>query len=615
MSDSPSHSFFVVDDEEGGEGLLFVHDDIAYKKYYSRHNTIFVKCAYCSPDVPACCGRGKIRNETFRVTHAHCCHPKTGHYRTLNSSNRERLTNQTPSTNDDDEESAIHLNFEQLALFNKLSPYPSLGVSINETIDNLENVYNEKCVLDDVLNTKRAIKRLANYSDFEYFVHELVDELEDINDETFFRDINFDKKIFVNKHFVLSKDAKRDGGGLNQPPPLRFMIFTSSKLDEVIKGYTGSLFIERTFKSLPYLFDNLLTFYVEYKKHLVPIIYALMNQRTETLYTDVFQYIQILTRNASFAPSVILSDWDMACLRALSIAYPRAKIRGCWYHYATILYKKLKRVGLQREFSRNMHLRGHIRSLMSLPFLPKSIIHRAFIKLWDRIGELSLCDQRHSRLNKYYGYFYRHWMRKIGTEYLSVYGFHHRTNQSNRRFRDALARRVPESSSLKTSRFFSRLSRAIDEMDEDIAIIGEGGTRPTWTEKIEKKNRLVRWEALFGRGNLDPFLFLLSIRCCYQKVINEFLEMQDFSDNEVSSDEEIENGGGGGGGELTKEEEENKRICHICFVNRKNAAIIPCGHTLCTACYFRIAHGNNSAARHCPECRGPVDEFVQLFGF
>ena len=591
MTDHSGNNYIVVKDGKKGRGMLYVHSNVAYKKYYSRRGAIFVKCS----EIPDCDGRGFIRNDSFWLSREHCFHPKTyDDGRVCTPPERERSIG---------DKASIRLDREQYKLWKKLARYPSLLDSINELIDNREYIHDEKFIRDDDLYTKRVIQRLSRYPDIRQRMTELVNELENVNDETFVRDINLDTKFFINKHFVLSKDEKRDVGRSDEPPSSRFMIFASSKLREIINEYDGSFFIARTFKSLPFVFDNLFTFYVEYANHFVPIVYALTTQRTEKLYADVFKSIQNLTQHAGFKPSVIISDWDMDCLKALSLAYPRAKIKGCWYHYAVMLYEKVKKFGLRREFSRNEGLRCQIQLLMCLPFLRPSQIRETFFSLQSCAFEnLEICSQTRSRLDEYYEEFSDCWIGKIDPNFLSVFGLKHRTNGFNRRFRDSITRRVGVASP-KMSRFFSHLGRAIDEMDNDFAILSNGVTRPDWNEKLDEKHILRYEECNLTRGVISPWTFLFSIRRCSQKVIHEFLQQLNVEDDNIRIADET----------AKERENDNRVVCNVCFANRKNAAIIPCGHTLCTACYYKIVE--DSARRHCPECRGPIDEFVKLFGF
>ncbi len=53
-----------------------------------------------------------------------------------------------------------------------------------------------------------------------------------------------------------------------------------------------------------------------------------------------------------------------------------------------------------------------------------------------------------------------------------------------------------------------------------------------------------------------------------------------------------------------------ERLCVVCLTNRRNAAIIPCGHAnVCIACATRT----KSTAGTCPACRGPINNILPLY--
>ena len=107
-------------------------------------------------------------------------------------------------------------------------------------------------------------------------------------------------------------------------------------------------------------------------------------------------------------------------------------------------------------------------------------------------------------------------------------------------------------------------------------------------------------EESLDNEEISPIDFMRKAKYSIQSVINGFPEDDDFSENE----DDIEN---------QENANENRRnICPVCFYRTKNAAITPCGHTLCLDCGNRIA--TQPTMNHCPECRGPIGSIMQLFG-
>ena len=56
---------------------------------------------------------------------------------------------------------------------------------------------------------------------------------------------------------------------------------------------------------------------------------------------------------------------------------------------------------------------------------------------------------------------------------------------------------------------------------------------------------------------------------------------------------------------------EEESLCPICFDQRKDTALVPCGHQLCHACQPSLPM--RSMKQHCPLCQTPVDQHVRLY--
>lgn len=57
-----------------------------------------------------------------------------------------------------------------------------------------------------------------------------------------------------------------------------------------------------------------------------------------------------------------------------------------------------------------------------------------------------------------------------------------------------------------------------------------------------------------------------------------------------------------------EEELEDSQTCSICFVEKKNTALIPCGHLLCAGCTNKIWN-----SRKCPFCNQMIRDSQKIF--
>jgi rubrerythrin len=52
------------------------------------------------------------------------------------------------------------------------------------------------------------------------------------------------------------------------------------------------------------------------------------------------------------------------------------------------------------------------------------------------------------------------------------------------------------------------------------------------------------------------------------------------------------------------------RVCSICFDNRLNRTIVPCGHSVCNSCETLVKSKNNNS---CPFCRVPIEKVIPRY--
>lgn len=76
------------------------------------------------------------------------------------------------------------------------------------------------------------------------------------------------------------------------------------------------------------------------------------------------------------------------------------------------------------------------------------------------------------------------------------------------------------------------------------------------------------------------------------KSTNSSIEEIDLDSLDSDSDDEIDN-----------------LECPICYDNKKNACINPCGHTLCLDCCKSLKKDNRS----CHMCNGPINSFRKIY--
>lgn len=84
-----------------------------------------------------------------------------------------------------------------------------------------------------------------------------------------------------------------------------------------------------------------------------------------------------MTKRAMFI--FFLGMWQ-----ALRDVFPGTALKGCGFHWAQALQRRVQEVGLQATYQRREGVHNIVRKLLALPFLPGRDIPRAFERLRDR---------------------------------------------------------------------------------------------------------------------------------------------------------------------------------------------------------------------------------------
>ena len=77
-----------------------------------------------------------------------------------------------------------------------------------------------------------------------------------------------------------------------------------------------------------------------YFLQMFPLAYALMMEKTQALYSLVFDKVIEVLRTAvgNGAITIIgmVSDYEFEILNAMSAAFPGGTPRGCWFHFGQV---------------------------------------------------------------------------------------------------------------------------------------------------------------------------------------------------------------------------------------------------------------------------------------
>ncbi|XP_064627783.1 uncharacterized protein LOC135487676 [Lineus longissimus] len=114
----------------------------------------------------------------------------------------------------------------------------------------------------------------------------------------------------------------------------------------------------------------------------VPLMFVLMSGKRKKDYRKVLKSIKRLTPDRSLKKIVI--DFESAMWRAIPTVLPEVKIRGCSFHWAQSIWRKIQEIGLAPAYLHDDVTHQLCKELLALPYLPHEHIRPLFEKLAKR---------------------------------------------------------------------------------------------------------------------------------------------------------------------------------------------------------------------------------------
>ncbi|CAF4247052.1 unnamed protein product [Rotaria sp. Silwood2] len=124
----------------------------------------------------------------------------------------------------------------------------------------------------------------------------------------------------------------------------RILLFTTS---ENLKWLQEAKFwiMDGTFKTVPTLFRQLYSIHApaggNVNFRIVPLVYALMSNKSEELYQRLFQELNELAdeNELELKPDFVLTDFEKGSINAVKFEYPSAQSKGCHFHLGHLLIR------------------------------------------------------------------------------------------------------------------------------------------------------------------------------------------------------------------------------------------------------------------------------------
>lgn len=147
-----------------------------------------------------------------------------------------------------------------------------------------------------------------------------------------------------------------------------------------------------TFKITPTIFFQLYTIHFDNGNGFSPVaVYGLLHNKNQETYTRLLQEVTRLIPGAH--PRKILVDFERAAMNAFAGAYPKAVVTGCYFHLCQNVLRKVNEVGLKTVYETDNVVRGFVRCLPAVAFVPPADVEAAFETLASYMPDTEHIDE------------------------------------------------------------------------------------------------------------------------------------------------------------------------------------------------------------------------------
>lgn len=162
-----------------------------------------------------------------------------------------------------------------------------------------------------------------------------------------------------------------------------------------------------TFKVAPNNFCQVYIFHGRIFNKILPLVYILCGNKIQGMYERAFQILKDQP-NFSFPENIIL-DFELAAYNAFKTIASGSRIYFCLFHFGQCIWRKVQKMGLSKMFISDMEFRLHIKSYLSLAFVPNEHVHDEYFNLKDK-GKMKFPE---INLNEFWKYFSETFMTEL----------------------------------------------------------------------------------------------------------------------------------------------------------------------------------------------------------
>ena len=119
----------------------------------------------------------------------------------------------------------------------------------------------------------------------------------------------------------------------------RIFIYASPEQLHVLQT-TRDFLVDGTFKVVPEIFYQLFIIHAVYRRHVVPVVYALLRRKNVETYQRLVDEVIKIAPN--WSPASITMDFEQASINTFQQKFQSVALSGCYFHLQQSIHRKLQ---------------------------------------------------------------------------------------------------------------------------------------------------------------------------------------------------------------------------------------------------------------------------------
>jgi MULE transposase domain len=126
--------------------------------------------------------------------------------------------------------------------------------------------------------------------------------------------------------------------------PGRMLIF-ATRTGLQLLSRSSEWFSDGTFSTAPVFFEQLYTIHVVQYNAVLPVVYALLPNKSRATYVKMLQQLKNL--QPGLQPQFLMTDFEQAALQAFELEFAGIAKTGCFFHLSQCVWRKVQSEGLK----------------------------------------------------------------------------------------------------------------------------------------------------------------------------------------------------------------------------------------------------------------------------